>query len=210
VSDQVLDKPKTKSNTWLYNIGKFFVWLFVHLRFGLKVIGKENVPKKGGVLVVSNHRSSFDPPVIGLAFPRVMNFMAKKELFEHVFLKWLFKQLQAFPVDRTGNASGAIKESIRRLRGGSAVLIFAQGTRNEGDAKALDGAAFIAQRAKVAVLPTAIWQEGRRFVVSFGEPMFAEGSSREETHVLTEKIMEEVNLRLPLDFRHQTMFKEKY
>ncbi len=210
MSDQVLDKPKAKSNTWLYYVGKFFVWLFVHVRFGLKVIGKENVPKEGGVLVVSNHRSSFDPPVIGLAFPRVMSFMAKKELFKQAFLKWLFRQLQAFPVDRSGNASSAIKESIRRLRGGAAVLIFAQGTRNEGDAKALDGAAFIAQRAQIAVLPTAIWQEGRRFVVRFGEPMLAEGSSREETRVLTEKIMEEVNLLLPLDYRQKNMLEEKY
>ena len=193
-----------KKTPWLYHIGKFLVLLFVYLRFGLKVVGKEHVPTTGGVLVVSNHRSGYDPPVIGLAFPRVMSFMAKKELFAHFFFGWLFRQLQAFPVDRSGNASSAVKESIRRLKSGEALLIFAQGTRNTGEAKALDGAAFIAQRANVPLLPTAIWQEGRRFVVHFGKPLIPEGSSREETRALTETIMEEVSLLLPLDYRPQT------
>ncbi|MCA9838973.1 MAG: 1-acyl-sn-glycerol-3-phosphate acyltransferase [Trueperaceae bacterium] len=201
MSEQASVETKKSPTPWLYYVGKFFVRVFVYLRFGLHIKGLENVPREGGVLVVSNHRTGFDPPVVGLAFPRVMSYMAKKELFEHWFFGWLFRQLQAFPVDRSGNASSAVKESIRRLRGGAALLIFAEGTRNQGEAKALDGAAFIAQRANVPLLPTAVYQRGRRFYVHFGTPILPEGSSRDETRRLTEKVMEDVRFLLPLDYR---------
>ncbi len=151
----------------------------------------------GGVVIASNHFSALDPPVLGVSVPREVNFMAKKELFEQHWLRLLMLGLRAYPVDRSRSDMTAIKESLRRLKAGVAIGIFAQGTRNVGDVKALDGASFIAQRAGVPLVPAAIWREGRTYYVRFGEPLQAQGKSREEAAALTEALMQRVNAMIP-------------
>ena len=66
-----------------------------------------------------------------------------------------------------------------------------------GDAGALDGAAFIAQRAGVPLQPAAIWRDGKNFRVRFGDPMHPEGKSREEAADLTAALMVRINELLP-------------
>ena len=165
-------------STWFYYTIRYIVLQFVRLWYGLRVYGLENVPAEGGLLVVSNHITALDPPVVGISFPRVMSFMAKKELFESRLFGFIIRHLYAFPVDREGNASGAVKESIRRLRAGACLVIFVQGTRNADEGQVFDGASFIAQRANVPLLPAAIWREGRQFNIRYGEVFEAEGRSR--------------------------------
>ena len=181
---------------WFFYFGRFVFAVYARLFLNLKVYNAHKVPREGGLVVVSNHFSSLDPPVMGVSVPRETNYMAKKELFEHRYLRALWLGLRAFPVDREGNASGAIKESIRRLRRGVAVGIFIQGTRS-AEAAALDGAAFIAQRADSPLQPAAIWREGRRYRVRFGDPIYPEGKSREETSRLTQVLMTRINELLP-------------
>ncbi len=173
--------------------------MYAKLFLDLRIEGQEKVPRQGGLVVVSNHFSSLDPPVMGVSIPREANYMAKKELFEG---KWWFRllilSLRAYPVDREGNATGAIKDSIRRVRDKQvAIGIFIQGTRNTGDAEALDGAAFIAQRAGVPLQPAAIWREGRAFRVRFGDPIMPQGKSREEARAMTRQLMESIKQLLP-------------
>jgi 1-acyl-sn-glycerol-3-phosphate acyltransferase len=183
---------------WFFDLAVFVYYWYARIFHDLKVEGKENVPLKGGLVVVSNHISSLDPPTLGSSLPRETHFMAKKELFEgNPWKRMLVLGLRAYPVDREGNASGAIKDSIRKLEKDLAIGIFIQGTRNEGDAKALDGASFIAQRAGVPLLPTAIWKEGRNFRVRFGKPILPKGKSREEMSALTSDVMEQIKLLLP-------------
>lgn len=176
--------------------------------YGLRVTGTENVPNEGGLLVVSNHITSLDPPVLGVGFPRVMSFMAKKELFDSRWFGLFIRNLHAFPVDRSGNASGAVKESIRRLRAGAVTVIFIQGTRYAEQGQAFDGASFIAQRAKVPVLPAAIWREGRWFHVRYGEPFEADGSSREAMKELTATLMNKVDELLPEGYKIASPLEE--
>jgi len=184
--------------------GKWFLWLgrtsflgWAKLAYGLKVEGAHLVPREGGLVIAANHFSSLDPPVLGVSIPRETHFMAKKELFEKPVMRALALGLRAFPVDRERSDLGAIKHSLRLLKDGLAVGIFAQGTRNAGDKEALDGAAYLASRAKVPLQPAAIWREGRRFRVRFGEPLIPEGSSREEISALTEELMRQINALLP-------------
>src|SRR5690606_3214117 len=92
---------------------------------------------------------------------------------------------------------GAIKESLRRLKADRSIGIFVQGTRSAGDAEALDGAAFLAQRGRVPLVPAAIWREGRRFHVRFGPPLHAEGSGRDDAKALTEAVMERIDGLIP-------------
>jgi 1-acyl-sn-glycerol-3-phosphate acyltransferase len=192
---------KIISQDWFFWFGRTAFLVYAKLFLNLKVLNKEKVPCQGGLVVVSNHFSSLDPPVMGVSIPREAHYMAKKELFEGPFwLKLLVTGLRAYPVDREGNATGAIKDSIRKVKEKQvAIGIFIQGTRNAGDAEALDGAAFIAQRAGVPLQPAAIWREGRKFRVRFGDPVMPQGKSREEMSALTEGLMERIQELLPQD-----------
>lgn len=184
---------------WFYYAVKWIFYAFARLVFDLQIHGTEHVPAAGkrGLVVASNHISAWDPPMLGCTMPREIHYMAKKELFEGRWFRLLILGLRAFPVDRQRNDIGAIKVALRRLRRGIAIGIFAQGTRNVGDAAAFDGAAFLAQRADVPLLPAAIWREGRRFHVRYGVPFEPLGTSRAEIHATTAELMQRVNTLLP-------------
>jgi 1-acyl-sn-glycerol-3-phosphate acyltransferase len=182
---------------WFFWLGRTAFLVYAKLAYGITVKGAELVPRKGGLVVASNHFSSLDPPVMGVSVPREVNYMAKKELFENRYLRALVLGLRAFPVDRSRSDLGAIKHAMKRLREGVAIGIFAQGTRNTGDVAALDGAAFLSLRAGVPLQPAAIWREGRRFHVRFGEPIEPAGRNREEIRALTKELMERINGLLP-------------
>lgn len=180
-----------------FYLAKWSFYLFVRATYGLTLHGLENLPREGGLVVASNHISAWDPPVLGSSMPREINYMAKQELFEKPWIRLLMLGLRAFPVDRQRNDIGAIKEAMRRLQRGTAIGIFAQGTRNLGDAEAFDGAAFLAQRAGVPLMPAAIWREGRRFHVRYGVPLHPQGKSRAEVKAATAELMLRVNALLP-------------
>lgn len=185
------------AGAWFYWFAKGSFYAFARLFLGLRIHGVERLPRKSGFVVASNHFSSWDPPVLGVSVPGEIHYMAKKELFEKPLPRLLMTGLRAFPVDRTGNDIGAIKAALRRLRGGVSVGIFAQGTRNRGDAEAFDGAAFLAQRADVPLVPAAIWREGRGFHVSFGDPIYPVGRSRSEITAATVRLMADLNALMP-------------
>ena len=170
---------------------------FVRFRYGLSSAGTNNVPESGGVIIAANHSSNFDPPVLGICITRKINYMAKKELFESPFGRWLMYSLYTFPVDRDRSDMKAIKEALRLLKNGEVIGIFIQGTRNKGDAEAMNGAAFLAQRAGIPIVPAAIWREGQKFSVKYGEAIFPEGKGKAEVTKLTQKTMEHINLLLP-------------
>jgi 1-acyl-sn-glycerol-3-phosphate acyltransferase len=182
---------------WFMPTAIVLVRTYLKVFTGLHVQGLENVPRTGSAVVACNHLSSWDPPVVGVAINRKLEFMAKKELFEKPFVAAVLRGLRAFPVDRQRNDIGAIKEALRRLKAGRVIGIFIQGTRNDGDAAALDGAAYLAQRAGAVVVPTAIWRQGRAFHVRFGEVITASGSDREDMKLLTSRLALEIKALVP-------------
>ena len=185
------------SGKWFYLFGRTFFQILLNLFYGLRIEGMGNVPRSGGLVVASNHISALDPPVMGVSVPREIHYMAKKELFEIRWLDPLIRGLRAFPVDREGTDIGAIKGALRRLGDGLAVGIFAEGTRNASGRTAFNGAAFLAQRAGVPLLPAAIWREGRRYRVRFGDPLLPSGRSKEEISSLTQRLMDDIRTLLP-------------
>jgi len=182
----------------------WFYWLARTLWLGmakivhrLRIDEARRVPREGGLVMAVNHISSLDPPMMGVSVPREISFMAKKELFENRANALLMRGLHAFPVDRDRNDVSAIKEALRRLKAGRAVGIFVQGTRSAGDAEALDGAAFLAQRAGVPLQPAAVWREGWRYRVRFGEPFEVPGRDRQAIRAATATTMGRINALLP-------------
>jgi len=188
--------PSIPSGPWLYRLGFVFFTLLVRSVYGLRVYDVEHVPPSGPCVIASNHDSGWDPPVVGLATPRFLQFMAKRELFANRAFAAVLRAVGAFPVDRGRNDIGAIKEALRRLQRGGTVGVFFEGTRRAEAKEAMGGAAYLAQRTGAALVPTAIWREGRRFHVRFGEPLQPQGRSRQETTALTATLTERVRALL--------------
>ena len=110
-----------------YNIAVWIVRVALLVVFRIKTVGRENIPKEGGVIIAYNHRSYWDPVMAGLTCPRKLRFMAKEELFKNKFFGFLIKSLGAFPISRGHGDLGAIKGSLKILAQGDAMLIFPEG-----------------------------------------------------------------------------------
>lgn len=134
--------------------------LFFHLYGGFEVIGKENVPKDGSVLLVANHVSYLDPPALGVALyrHRHIRFMAKIELWKHPVLAWMIDRLMGFPVKRGTADITTLRRAIAWLKSGEAVAMFPEGERShDGKIQQLhDGVTLIIKRAQATVIPVGI------------------------------------------------------
>ena len=160
-----------------YDVAKALVFTILRLFFRFRVVGADKVPRDGGLVVAANHISNFDPPILGVAVPRPLWYMAKKELFAMPGLGALIRRLNAFPVDRQAGGTAALRASLRMLKEGRAVVIFPEGGRNvTGTNEEKAGAAFLAAVSGAPVVPAAIGGTRRlrpfgRVTVTFGEPM---------------------------------------
>lgn len=169
-----------------YKFLQFWIQVFFSLFFKIRVVGRENVPASGAVILASNHQSYLDPPLVGAGLRRQLNIMARKSLFQKFFLfTWLIRSLNAFPVERDRGDIGAVRETMKRLEEGAVVLAFPEATRTHtgeiGDLKR--GLFVIATRAGAPVVPTVIdgafesWPRTRlfprpsRITIAFGKPL---------------------------------------
>ena len=142
----------------LYLIGRFISALLIKSFGRLKVIGRENVPRTGGVVLAPNHTSYIDPPLVGVAAPRPVWFMAKSELFNLPVVGRLLHRVHAFPVKRDAVDRRALGLAHKLLTGGAAVTIFIEGGRSP-DGRLMEpslGPAMIALRAGVPIVPVAV------------------------------------------------------
>lgn len=142
---------------WFYKLNTGLIRLLAHIVFGIKVTGLENVPLEGPILLVGNHMSNLDPPLIGSFVPREAHFAAKIQLFDGLLGHWM-RYHNAIPVRRSGSDKDAIKSMVAKLKEGNAVMIFPEGTRTlspEGQ-QAKAGVGMIAAMAKTGLLPIRI------------------------------------------------------
>lgn len=122
----------------------------------LKTYDQENLPKKGGYIIACTHTGWLDILWLGISLlPQQIHFMAKIELFENRFVKWLVETLNAFPVDRKNPGPSAIKIPRRLLQEEKIVGIFPSGTRTSEEVPLKRGAVTIASRAKKPIVPAA-------------------------------------------------------
>jgi 1-acyl-sn-glycerol-3-phosphate acyltransferase len=146
----------------LYAVLKPIAVLLMRLWFRLEVRGAEHVPAAGPVLLVSNHNSMLDPPLIGGAAPRPLCFMAKAELFRIPLFGSLIRSLNARPVRREGSSAGALRDALATLQAGRALLVFPEGTRGaEGEIRpGKPGAGMLAVASGAPVVPVYISGSG--------------------------------------------------
>jgi 1-acyl-sn-glycerol-3-phosphate acyltransferase len=169
----------------LYAILKPLTVLVMRLLFRIRSRGTQHIPATGPVLLVANHASFIDPPLVGGVAPRQLNFLAKSDLFRIPLFGGLIRRLNAHPLRREGGDAGALRAALRILKEGGALLVFPEGTRSEGGdlGPAKPGAGMLAVLGGAPVIPVYIegsgraWPRGRRFprranvTVTFGPPL---------------------------------------
>lgn len=156
--------------------------------FRIRCFGQEHFPAEGGALVCSNHQSHLDPVLVGLASERRLNYLARESLFRLAPFRWLIQSLDAIPIDRDGFGLSGIKETLRRLKRGEAVLLFPEGTRTpDGEIGPLKpGMCALARRSRAPIVPVGIegafdaWPRSHWFPrprvihLQFGPPLWPE------------------------------------
>lgn len=201
-----------------YYTGRFLIRVLLFLLTRWEVRGAENVPAEGPLLVVANHLSLADPPVLGASIGREMMFMAKEELFRNSFTRFFIKNFGAFPVNRSRLTRAAIENATQCLERGLAIAMFPEGKRSKscGLEEAFPGSAMIAWRCQAPILPVGIsgtekihglrWLLSRPKVkVNIGKPFrlpHTNGKvSKEELGQCTEAIMTHIAALLPAAYR---------
>ncbi|WP_163969873.1 lysophospholipid acyltransferase family protein [Oceanobacillus halotolerans] len=183
----------------LYKFAKFIVTIIFYPLYRFRVIGKENIPQTGPVIICSNHISNLDPVVVGITSHRDIYFMAKGELFENTFLRKLLLGIHAFPVKRGLRDRTALRKGLEILKNGNTLGLFPEGTRSKtGElGKPLAGAGFFALRSNATIIPCAIvgpYKGGKKLTVIYGTPMNMEDlrSRKASAQETSDAIMEEI------------------
>ena len=124
-----------------------------------RIYGAKKVPARGPLIIVANHASNFDPPLLSSCMRRPVSFMAKESLFQVPVLAPAIRVYGAYPVKRGSADRSAIRAALKQLENGWAVGIFLQGVRTP-DGQITEpklGAALIAAKAQVPLLPVSLW-----------------------------------------------------
>ena len=154
----------------LYHLLKWSVVSpLLHTYFRVKIYGAENVPLAGGLIAVSNHASYLDPPLLSNCVRRPVAFMAKEELFKIPIFQQIIKLYGAYPVKRSVGDRAALRAATKAIESGWIAAVFLQGTRSD-DAKITEpklGAAWIAAKTQVPLLPISLWGTEKALGKSF-------------------------------------------
>jgi len=183
------------------------IWLLLmpiyYVFFRLKVFGRENIPQNRPFVVMPNHLSNNDPPLVCAALNINIAYMAKKELFDVPFWGWLIKTLAAFSIDREKVEKTTIKAAREILKMNWPVGIFLEGTRSKIPGvlgKPNLGPGFIANLARVEILPVGIVGSNKLFgpvTVRIGKPFVPEKDLEKAKWQCAEKLSELTGLKLP-------------
>jgi 1-acyl-sn-glycerol-3-phosphate acyltransferase len=220
----VSEQPRSR----IWRIAPFSYWgvvwfirlcMFLYTR-SVTVEGLANVPKSGGVILVSNHLNNADPCIIPGVMKRRIVSMAKKEMFKWPVISLIFRFIGAFPVDRQGADLAALREAQNVVNSGLMLLMFPEGTRSR-DRKlhpGFAGSALIAYRTGAPIVPIAItgtehlsWPWlfvrpflGPRVTVRIGEPFQLPEVKRvngEAARAGTDVLMRKIAALLPESYR---------
>ncbi len=178
----------TLGNLFVYETMRRLLSLILRVLYRPVVQEVTRVPPTGPVLLAANHQSFLDPPVIGFAVRnRHLDYVARAGLFASPAFGRLIRALNAIPISEEGADAVAIREILRRLEAGRAVLIFPEGSRTPDGAmhEFKRGVAVLVRRSSCPVMPVAIegvydiwprsskWPRlfGCRVAVRYGNPI---------------------------------------
>jgi 1-acyl-sn-glycerol-3-phosphate acyltransferase len=193
-----------------YALARTLVFIFVSTWNRVTVEGREHVPERGAFVLAPVHRSNMDTPYASTATRRRLRYMGKDSLWKTRAAGWFLSALGGFPVSRGRADREALRRCAEVLASGEPLVVFPEGERKSGPVVAplFEGAAYLAARAGVPVVPVGIggservMPKGARFIrprkvaVVIGEPMWAESDGgrvpRAAIHELTDRLHEEL------------------
>jgi len=189
-------------------VSKLFVFPIYKFVFKGHLIGRDNIPQKDSFIMVSNHGSLLDPPLLGHALGRNISFMAKAELFRIPFIGFIIKACGAYPVKRGIADKNTIKIACKKLSDDNCIGIFIDGTRQKNGRvnKPKQGAALLAFKNQKLLLPVAIVNSHKlirfkscipifsKIVIKAGKPLLPpQSSSRDDLSSVTINLQENIN-----------------
>ena len=189
-------------------VSKLLVFPIYKFVFRGYLIGRENIPQKDSFIVVSNHGSLLDPPLLGHALGRNISFMAKAELFKIPLLGFIIKACGAYPVKRGIVDKNTIKTACKKLSNDNCIGIFIDGTRQKNGRvnKPKQGAALLAFKNQKLLLPVAIVNSHRlirfklciplfsKIVIKVGKPIQPpQSSSKDDLNTVTMYLQDNIN-----------------
>ena len=168
-----------------YRLGWLFFRSLYTVYFRWRVFNAERVPVTGGVILAANHASFIDPPLVGSALYRPINYMARETLFRYPGVGALLRSWNAVPVNRDGGGAAGLKAILDRLLAGGRIILFPEGTRTlDGKLQpARSGVGLTVIKSVAPVVPVRVFgsyeaygrhmkiPRPRRVVVKFGKPM---------------------------------------
>ena len=149
-----------------YKFCKAMLYIPYKLVFPTVVVGRENVPRDTNYISVGNHLSWADTPNIGINIKGFRHFVAKKEIADNKFVKWLALKLGVIFIDRGAADLSAVKKILRVLKAGENVSLFPEGTRNRNNTDLQEikaGAAMFAIKGNAVIVPMMIFKKTKAF-----------------------------------------------
>ena len=154
MSEEYLPEKYTRA----YAITRVLMRIMIPLLGGITVVGAENIPKTGPIILAPNHRAYMDPPYLSLVTKRQLHLMAKDSLFRIPLFGTYIKAMGAFPVKRGAADRGALKQAMAELKAGRVMGIFPEGTRADPGTllPGEKGFALVAKQTGVPIVPIAL------------------------------------------------------
>lgn len=183
----------------LYRIGRFILGPFFKWYYNPKIIGKENIPKEGAILIVGNHKHLYDQCLSIISTKRFIKYMAKREYFDNKKTRWFFKAVGCISVDRSVHDGKAKGEAIETLKNGGAIGLFPEGTRNKTQEFLLPfkfGAVSMAKKTDAYLVPFGITGDyifrSKNLVIKYGKPFKVTDMELEEANNLLYEIVKKL------------------
>ena len=186
-----------------YTILKNILKIPYKLWYNPKIIGKENIPKTGSIIICANHKHMMDQCAILISTKRMVHYLAKKEYFDSKFA-WFFKLAGCIPVNRSIKDTQAKEHAIELLTQGYAIGLFPEGTRNKTKEFLLPfkyGAVSMAKKTNSYIVPVGITGEykfrSKNLITRIGKPFKVDNLSLEEANIkLKDEISKLINQNL--------------
>ncbi|MGA2821037.1 MAG: lysophospholipid acyltransferase family protein [Anaerolineales bacterium] len=202
----------------MYSFFRAVLWAAFHILTRVHIAGRENVPARGALLLVTNHLSRLDPPLIFIGVPRQVRVFIALKYHGVLPLRWFVDSLDAIWVRQNEADVSALKQALAHLLQGGVLGVSPEGTRSQRThalIRGQSGAAFLADRAGASILPVAVWGTEHAFQsmgrlrrpdvhLRIGKPfrLPAEGHARgAQLEIFTEQIMCAIAALLPEPYR---------
>jgi len=174
--------------------------------YKITYVGRENIPESGPIVIACNHQHALDPFIISNSCPRVVHYMAKKELYKNPLAAKMLVKLNSFPIERGVGDMAAVNYACNLVKSGKAFGIFPEGTRQHTYRplkRGKSGVAWILRETGADLLPVSIYTDeqfkrGTKLTVRYGKVIknsefeFTKPHSVKELHKASEKVMAEI------------------